>query len=235
MLVNPKYIASSLVFHMLILSFAGIKTCDSEKKDVVYISLVPSPKLGPKGLSGTTKIGKRKPKHQKTQPKPKLKKPKKKQTRTKRRYKPEKAKTESRRYKEHPSVKEILKGVREEVKRDRGGIGMAGLGISIAGKVEVNPKIRAYLIQLESRVRENWELPKLLKEKAVDLECIISVSINRNGEVVSAYIESSSGDEVFDKWALFTIRKSQPLPPPPEVGFSGTMDIGFKFKGAEIW
>jgi TonB family protein len=55
--------------------------------------------------------------------------------------------------------------------------------------------------------------PKVQKDKAAIVT--VSLVINRQGKVLSAGIFQSSGDPAFDAAAISTIRRSDPLPPPP--------------------
>ena len=56
------------------------------------------------------------------------------------------------------------------------------------------------------------------------LEVIISIRIDKYGEVISQEIEKFSGDVLFDRSAIKAISKASPFPPPPEE-----LEIGVRF------
>lgn len=82
-----------------------------------------------------------------------------------------------------------------------------------------------YLSQLQERIRSFWVIPEgLLRE---DVKAIIRVRIDPQGRLLSAELEKSSGDKVFDRSALQAVRKAEPLPPPPG---GQTMEVGLVFR-----
>lgn len=64
-----------------------------------------------------------------------------------------------------------------------------------------------YTNAMQEKVKKNWVLPKNLYGQS----SIISVIINKNGEIVDTTILTSSGDSTFDKSALNAIKKSAPF------------------------
>ncbi len=82
-----------------------------------------------------------------------------------------------------------------------------------------------YLSQLQERIRSFWVIPEgLLRE---DVKAIIRVRIDPQGRLLSAELEKSSGDKVFDRSALQAVKKAEPFPPPPG---GQTMEVGLVFR-----
>lgn len=63
-----------------------------------------------------------------------------------------------------------------------------------------------------TRIKNAWLRPPGLPE---GLKCDLRVRILPNGEVISAKVEASSGNRLFDDSALAAVNKASPLPPPP--------------------
>jgi len=80
-----------------------------------------------------------------------------------------------------------------------------------------------YLSIVQDRVGSNWVRTYIGKGKVK-----IYFRINRDGSIVGAMIEESSGDVGLDRVALRAITASSPLPPLPE-GYEGNS------LGIHIW
>jgi periplasmic protein TonB len=77
-----------------------------------------------------------------------------------------------------------------------------------------NQRLKAkWELELSGYIKLHMRYPKVQKDKAAIVT--VSLVINRQGKVLSAGIFQSSGDPVFDGAAISTIRRSDPLPPPP--------------------
>lgn len=111
------------------------------------------------------------------------------------------------------AIKEIEKRIKER---------------QIEAKPPQEPKGAAfelYLSQLQERIRSFWVIPEgLLRE---DVKAIIRVRIDPQGRLLSAELERSSGDKVFDRSALQAVKKAEPFPPPPG---GQTMEVGLVFR-----
>jgi TonB family protein len=69
-------------------------------------------------------------------------------------------------------------------------------------------------------------------------EIVVSFVLDRTGRILSSNVVRGSGDASFDEAALATLRRSNPVPPPPPLvadeGLSFTMPVVFKvWAGAE--
>ncbi len=78
-----------------------------------------------------------------------------------------------------------------------------------------------YYSMIVKRIRQEWVFPENLDR---NLEAIVSIKIAKDGSVRIDKIEKSSGNPVFDRYALRAINKASPLPPPPQE-----MEVGVRF------
>ncbi len=78
-----------------------------------------------------------------------------------------------------------------------------------------------YYSMIVKRIRQEWVFPENLDR---NLEAVISIKIAKDGSIKIDKIEKSSGNPVFDRYALRAINKASPLPPPPHE-----MEVGVRF------
>jgi len=71
-----------------------------------------------------------------------------------------------------------------------------------------------YTRLVSGRIRGNYTLPPNV-DPGAGLECKVRVRINLAGEIVSFVVESPSGNRYFDDAVSRAIKKSDPLPSPP--------------------
>ena len=69
-----------------------------------------------------------------------------------------------------------------------------------------------YSKKIERKIKEQWVYPDPTRK---DLHNQVAIKIQKDGKVINAKIESSSGDKVFDQSTLKAVAKASPLPPPP--------------------
>lgn len=114
---------------------------------------------------------------------------------------------------------EAIKRIEERVKGvEGGGIGgVEGGGIGVGGDI--------YFSQLQQHVRRFWVIPEGFNPKG--LKAVIRVKIDPEGRMLSAQIEQSSGNRIFDNSALQAVKRAEPYPPPPE---KKTLEVGFVFR-----
>ncbi len=129
---------------------------------------------------------------------------------------------------EQPEAAETARQKLEDSARESEKAKAPVLGIgkdSLKLTAEWGRKISAYF-------QQHLRYPKDRKEKAV---VTISVVLNRRGNVVSAEVADSSGDEAFDRAALAMVHRSDPVPAPPaaltEETFSFKLPVVFRVKG----
>ncbi len=78
-----------------------------------------------------------------------------------------------------------------------------------------------YYSMIVKKIRQEWVFPESLDR---NLEAIISIRILKDGTIKIERIEKSSGNPLFDRYALRAINKANPLPPPPQE-----MEVGVRF------
>ena len=87
--------------------------------------------------------------------------------------------------------------------------------------------IGALVGRIGAKVRENWNKPL---GSMTGLETVISVKVQRTGEVVSVKVVKSSGDDFFDRSAENAVYKASPLPFPDEPRYYEFIkEFNFKF------
>lgn len=79
-------------------------------------------------------------------------------------------------------------------------------------------------------IRERWAWVG----KRVELEVTVRFGIQNNGEIVGLKILQASGDPSFDDSVLRAVRKSSPLPPPPENYRTDFMDVVLTFRPKDL-
>ena len=82
--------------------------------------------------------------------------------------------------------------------------------------------LAGYHALVKERIWNEWVYPSLGDSE--DLECIVTITIEKDGKVLVKGIDRSSGNRLFDRSALRAIEKASPLPPPPY-----RMTIGLRF------
>jgi len=82
--------------------------------------------------------------------------------------------------------------------------------------------LAGYHTLIKERIWNEWVYPALGDRE--DLECMVTITIEKDGKVLVKGIDRSSGNRLFDRSALRAIEKASPLPPPPY-----RMTIGLRF------
>lgn len=107
-----------------------------------------------------------------------------------------------------------------------------GARIGFAGKSgatskNLQTKYREYYNIIQNRVHENWIYPKGFEYEKISV--IVSIRIDRNGNLINSWLEESSGNSRFDDSLLSATKKASPFPPLP-VDFEGNfLEIGLRF------
>ncbi|MCH2493750.1 MAG: cell envelope integrity protein TolA [Gammaproteobacteria bacterium] len=87
--------------------------------------------------------------------------------------------------------------------------------------------ISALVGRIWAKVRQNWNKPP---GSMAGLETVISVKVQRTGEVVSVKVVKSSGNVYFDQSAENAVYKASPLPFPDEPRYYEFIkEFNFKF------
>jgi len=125
-----------------------------------------------------------------------------------------------------PSAAEILKQFNAEENRpnltelinerigepsDEGHEEGSKLGVEITGRLKAE-----YSDKVLARVKNNLSNPQTLSEQErMFLSAVLALAIGPDGELLSARIQTPSGNDAFDNAVLSAAKKSAPFPPPP--------------------
>jgi colicin import membrane protein len=85
--------------------------------------------------------------------------------------------------------------------------GRDGTGQSIEGI-----PMQIYRMEVENRIYNNWAYPERKELKAT-----IVLTVRRDGTILETKLKRRSGDPLFDESALKAVKRSDPLPPFPEI------------------
>ncbi len=83
-----------------------------------------------------------------------------------------------------------------------------------------------YMGKITGQIQSHWSVPEFFINK--NLETIISVRIAKDGTLFVLRFEKKSGDRIYDKYVMDTVRKASPVIPPPKE-----MEIGIRFSSNE--
>jgi colicin import membrane protein len=88
-----------------------------------------------------------------------------------------------------------------------GSTGRDGTGQSIEGI-----PMQIYRMEVENRIYSNWAYPE-----QKELKAMILLTVRRDGTILETKLKRRSGDPLFDESALKAVKRSDPLPPFPEI------------------
>ncbi len=89
-----------------------------------------------------------------------------------------------------------------------------------------------YYKSIYNIIRKQWRLPESAKTDS--LEAILIVVVRRDGKVLDIRFEKKSGDALFDESVIRAVRKSDPLPPFPQVYSAPQEEIGLRFRPEDM-
>ncbi|MCX8011893.1 MAG: TonB family protein [Desulfobacterota bacterium] len=146
---------------------------------------------------------------------------------------------------EEQKLNQAIENIRERVgnRNQEGEIESAvtgkgvGIGRNIEGGGSGAPEMLVYLSIVIDRITEAWFLPPGLKQEAIKrgLLTIIQIRIDRQGKVDLQGLQKSSGNNLFDDYALKAIQRVQldSFPPLPEVYREPFLDLAVRFHPLE--
>ncbi|WP_159455376.1 TonB C-terminal domain-containing protein [Pseudobacteriovorax antillogorgiicola] len=91
-----------------------------------------------------------------------------------------------------------------------------GLNSTMGTGLLEGAEAQRYLGYLTRAVRRNWALPKTYELSSSNVKAALHIVINARGELVTAKVAESSGDDVFDQYCTEAIQKSAPFKAPPQ-------------------
>jgi len=112
------------------------------------------------------------------------------------------------------------------------GIGSASLGQGGPGGGGVVKGIEfiAYQNQMLSTIKANWAWVG----QNTNLRVVVEFQIRENGNIIALKITQPSGDPSYDESVLRAVRKSSPLPPPPEGHREDFSEIKITFRPRDL-
>ncbi|HXG51939.1 MAG TPA: cell envelope integrity protein TolA [candidate division Zixibacteria bacterium] len=105
-------------------------------------------------------------------------------------------------------------------------LGPGGRGGGIAKGIE----FIAYQNKMLSTIKQNWAWAGLKN----DLKVVVRFNIKETGEISGLKIVQASGDPSFDQSVLRAVRKSNPLPSPPESLRKDFSDVELTFRPKDL-
>jgi colicin import membrane protein len=111
------------------------------------------------------------------------------------------------------------------------GEGAAALGPGgRGGGVVKGMEFVIYQNQMLSSIKDNWAW---VGQKS-NLKVVVHFSIKDNGEITGLKIVQPSGDPSYDESVLRAVKKSSPLPPPPESSRKDFADVELTFRPKDL-
>ena len=97
---------------------------------------------------------------------------------------------------------------------------------TVGGPMDI--AVKEYYNSIWSLIKSNWVIPEYLKGRG--LVVVIGLRIRRDGKVENLQVEKSSGNRVFDDYAIKAIKASEPFPPLPKEIKGEYLDLGVIFR-----
>ncbi len=90
-----------------------------------------------------------------------------------------------------------------------------------------------YYATITGHIKQYWQPPDV-KSWDPNLLAIVSITVTRDGQIISKSFEKESGDKLFDQFVLKTLEAANPLPAFPPALQEQRLEIGLKFKPSGI-
>lgn len=90
----------------------------------------------------------------------------------------------------------------------------------------------AYYTMIQNIIKRNWSIPDFLRTQKLQAHVVLVV--RKDGKVLNVQIEKGSGQPLFDQSVESAVRKSDPLPPFPEVYSPAKEEIGLRFRPEDL-
>ncbi len=136
---------------------------------------------------------------------------------------------------EEKSIDSAIEQIRKRVTiGSRGAVetGEPGTGGASSGFMSIKHKMYYNLIW--QQIRNAWVLPEEVLRGKKDLETIIAIRIDRDGQIVDIQFEKKSGNPYLDESAFRAIKKANPLPPLPQSFEEDKFDVGVRFTPSDL-
>ena len=90
-------------------------------------------------------------------------------------------------------------------------------------------RFRQYYQLIYEKIYQAWTLPEYVMERERSREAIVVIKVQRDGKILSAVFETTSGNQQFDISVMNAIKKANPLPPLPDDFRDSFLEIGVRF------
>ena len=87
-----------------------------------------------------------------------------------------------------------------------------------------------YQNRMLSSIKDNWTWVG----QKTNLKVVVHFSIKDNGEISGLKIVQPSGDPSYDESVLRAVKKSSPLPPPPDSSRKDFADVELTFRPKDL-
>ncbi len=143
------------------------------------------------------------------------------------------------------AVAKVQRNVKKEKKVDRhldkaisniqNQVSKAEAGGSVGSPVE-GISIRIYQMEVEERIKSNWQYPVALTTAAQrrGLVATVVVKVRQDGTILRAWFTDRSGNAVYDASVMKAVERSNPLPPFPEGYNRGEDEMEIRFDLSEM-
>ncbi len=90
---------------------------------------------------------------------------------------------------------------------------------------------RVYQMEVEARIKSNWQYPVALisPAKRKDIEARVVIKVRQDGTILKSWFEDTSRNAGFDDSVMKAVEKSKPLPPFPDGINKGNIEIVLRF------
>ncbi len=96
-----------------------------------------------------------------------------------------------------------------------------------AKSTDMNIRYKAYFSLIRDHVQNNWIVPESFDDEKVSV--IVSIRIDRGGELIKSWVEKGSGSRQFDNSLLKAVQKASPFPPLPADFTEDILETGLRF------
>ena len=133
-------------------------------------------------------------------------------------------------------VNSAIEGIRKRATiSSKGAVEADEVGVtSGASSGVMSIKFKLYYNMIWQRIHSVWVLPEEALGGKKNLETIIAIRIDRNGNIVEIQFEKKSGNPYLDESALRAIKKANPLPPLPAGIEEDKFDVGIRFTPSDL-
>ncbi len=133
-------------------------------------------------------------------------------------------------------VNSAIEGIRKRATiSSKGAVEADEIGVtSGAASGVMSIKYKLYYNMIWQRIHSVWVLPEEALGGKKNLETIITIRIDRNGNIEEIQFEKKSGNPYLDESALRAIKKANPLPPLPAGIEEDKFDVGIRFTPSDL-